>query len=335
MFCTFVFTASCKADHCCWTQGLFGGGKWWWHSRCNWSPCKQHHVFLTLSDELSSWVDQTSCAEEDQVLLFPVYWWCPHQRESWRFSQERIEALLEEQDISHNSRVQFGLHFTSMIPRIHNSILVDFLDESHRLLLQYVRRSDLIKLQETQQPQPYHLPHPSHQQPFVKSTGPQVSAYPVSPLLSSSASQHHWSPTCGIASASSDSFTQQHMYSDHFLLFYFLYYSNLWWHLRPFSEPGLSRRATAGDASDTFHFLPVWRECEPEHSSTWRSKQQGLVILSSHLITFHRVLFRTDQILQKWVIKLRWQISVSCSNPSSKPQNIYCQNCIISNSPKH
>ncbi len=52
--------------------------------------------------------------------------------------QERIEAFLEEQNISLNSRVQFGLYLTSMIPCIHNSILVDFLDESHRLLLQYV-----------------------------------------------------------------------------------------------------------------------------------------------------------------------------------------------------
>ncbi len=141
--------------------------------------------------------------------------------------QERIEALLEEQDISLNSRVQFGLYLTSMIPRIHNSILNNFLDESHRLLLQYVRRSDLIMLQETQQQQQQQPYHPSHLQLFVKSTGPQVSAYPVSPLLSSPASQHHRSLTCGIASASCDSFTQQHMYSDHFLLFYFLFYSNL------------------------------------------------------------------------------------------------------------
>ncbi len=78
--------------------------------------------------------------------------------------QERIEALLEEQDTYLNSRVQFGLYLTSMIPRIHDSLLVDFLDESHRLLLQYVRQSDIIMLQETQQQQPYHHPH---QQPFV------------------------------------------------------------------------------------------------------------------------------------------------------------------------
>ncbi len=49
--------------------------------------------------------------------------------------QERIEALLEEQDISCNSTVQFGLYLTSMIPPIHDSILVDFLDKSHRLFL--------------------------------------------------------------------------------------------------------------------------------------------------------------------------------------------------------
>ncbi len=85
--------------------------------------------------------------------------------------QDRIEALLEDQDTSHNTRVQFGIYLISMIPRIHESILVDFLDESHRLLLQYVHRSDVIRLQETQQQQqqqPYHhLPlhhHPSHQQ---------------------------------------------------------------------------------------------------------------------------------------------------------------------------
>ncbi len=63
----------------------------------------------------------------------------------------------------------------------------------------------------------------------------------VSTLLSSPASQHHRSLTCSIASASCDAFTQQHMYSDHFRLFY----SNLWCHHRPISDPVLSRRAIA------------------------------------------------------------------------------------------
>ncbi len=58
--------------------------------------------------------------------------------------QERIEALLEEQDTFRNSRVQFGLYLTSMIPCIHDLLLVDFLDEADRL--QYVRKSDTIML---------------------------------------------------------------------------------------------------------------------------------------------------------------------------------------------
>ncbi len=94
--------------------------------------------------------------------------------------QERIEALLEEQDTSRNSRVQFGLYLTSMIPLIHDLLLVDVLDEAHRLLLQYVCLSHIMMLQETQQhqhqqqqqqhqhQQPYlHPPHPPHQQPAV------------------------------------------------------------------------------------------------------------------------------------------------------------------------
>ncbi len=90
--------------------------------------------------------------------------------------QERIEALLEDQHTSRNTRVQFGIYLMSMIPHIHESILIEFLDESHRLLLQYVHWSDVIRLQgcqqqQQQQQQPYHhLPPPFHhhqQQPFV------------------------------------------------------------------------------------------------------------------------------------------------------------------------
>ncbi len=82
--------------------------------------------------------------------------------------QERIEALLEEQDTTHNSRVQFSLYLMRMIPRIHDLLLVDFLDDSHRLLLQYVLQSDIIMLQETQQQQQQQqLYHHPHQQPFV------------------------------------------------------------------------------------------------------------------------------------------------------------------------
>ncbi len=52
-----------------------------------------------------------------------------------------------------------------MIPCIHDLLLVDFLDEAHRFLLQYVRRSDIMTVQETQQQKLYL--HPPHQQPLV------------------------------------------------------------------------------------------------------------------------------------------------------------------------
>ncbi len=94
----------------------------------------------------------------------------------------------------------------------------------------------------------------------------------------------------GVASACCVIVTAQHMYCVHFFLFYCLFYNNLWWHLRPFNDPGLSGRGTAGDACDTFHFLPLRQECQPRHSSTWRSERRGLIVLS-HLITFHQILF--------------------------------------------
>ncbi len=71
--------------------------------------------------------------------------------------QERVKALLEKHHTSRNARVQFGLYLTSIIPHIHDSLLIDFLDKSHILLLQYVRRSESIQLQERQQQQ--HHPH--------------------------------------------------------------------------------------------------------------------------------------------------------------------------------
>ncbi len=40
--------------------------------------------------------------------------------------QERVEALLEEHDTSHNSRVQFGLYLTNMIPLLHDSLLIEY-----------------------------------------------------------------------------------------------------------------------------------------------------------------------------------------------------------------
>ena len=92
--------------------------------------------------------------------------------------QQRIETLLEEKDTSRNCRVQFGLYLTSMIPRVHESLLVDYMEEAQRLILQYVRKTDMILLQDMQQQQQqqqqqHHKqqrhppPHPPLQQPFV------------------------------------------------------------------------------------------------------------------------------------------------------------------------
>ncbi len=67
--------------------------------------------------------------------------------------QERIKVLLEEHDTSRNTRVQFGLYLTSVIPQVHNLLLLDFFNETHRLLLQYVRQSESLQLQERQQQQ--------------------------------------------------------------------------------------------------------------------------------------------------------------------------------------
>ncbi len=71
--------------------------------------------------------------------------------------QERVETLLEEHDTFGNTRAQFGLYLTSMMPHIHDSLLIDFLDESHRLLLQYVRRSESLQLQERQWQQQHRM----------------------------------------------------------------------------------------------------------------------------------------------------------------------------------
>ncbi len=58
------------------------------------------------------------------------------------------------------------------------------------------------------------------------------------------------------------------------------------------------------------HHLPSC-PTSPTRMSTWRSERRRELIISSHLISFHRVLFRNHQIFQKWVIQLSCQISNS------------------------
>ncbi len=156
MFCTFVFTASCKGGPCCRTQGLFRGRKQWWVRQC---------VLASTSTMSCTTPRPTSCPpdvpipaphppqQKKKSSSFPSTAGLRESNDDFRKLQERIEALLEEQDTTCNRRVQFGLYLMSMIPSIQDSLLVDFLDVSHRLLLQYVHRSDIIMLPETQQQQ--------------------------------------------------------------------------------------------------------------------------------------------------------------------------------------
>ncbi len=63
---------------------------------------------------------------------FPAATGLRERNDDSRKLQERIKALLEEQDTSRNSRVQFGLFLICMIPHMQVSLLVNFLDEAHR-----------------------------------------------------------------------------------------------------------------------------------------------------------------------------------------------------------
>ncbi len=123
MFCIFVFTAICKADRCCRTQGLFGEES---------NDSTADVIKVLASSTMSSSLCPMSCPPE----------------------LTKLPSVLKK---TKSSTVQTGGALKERA-------------ESHRLLLQYVLQSDLIKLLETQQQQqyqPYHRCHPSHQQPFV------------------------------------------------------------------------------------------------------------------------------------------------------------------------
>ncbi len=202
MFCTFVFTASCKAGHCCGTQDLFGGREWWWHNRCCQSPCKQYYVF------------------------FPV----------------RRAVLLRCPDLL----LLFLFICTKTSSCTHLPLL----------FVQYV---------------------------WSSSKKPSITTAAIS---------------------SSSSFVTHDMFQQQPTFYFFLHTSG------GIFDPSLTL-ASLVDTSDTFLFRPVRRECQSKHSSTWRSERRRELIISLHLISFHRVLFRTHQILQKWVIQLSCQISNS------------------------
>ncbi len=103
MFCTFVFTASSKADHCFRTKGLFKVGKWWWHSRCNQCPCRPPELTRPPVPKKTKF---SSFQSTGGVII-------TQRADDSLKLQEGIEALLEEQYTSCNTSVQFGLYLPS------------------------------------------------------------------------------------------------------------------------------------------------------------------------------------------------------------------------------
>ena len=95
---------------------------------------------------------------------------------------EHVVDLISEHDVSKDSKTQFGLFITSMIPKIDDSLLTSYMDEAYGRLMRYVHRMEQICQQQFQQSyqsqqqfqqQPFavhqypqqHLPAPQYQQP--------------------------------------------------------------------------------------------------------------------------------------------------------------------------
>ncbi len=216
-----------------------------------------------------------------------------------------------------------------MIPHRHDSIVVDSLDESHRPLLQYVRRSDVIKLQETQQQQQQtylHLLHPSYQQPFVAndmqfqqpfSTNQQAPSFNISRFTTPFQSSQSASPKSDLQRRIS-------------ILWQLYPATYVQWPLLPLLQQPLASSTHQWPCPLSLRYSRrrLWHLPLPSclmRMWTWtllkrevRVTRARTINLSSHHISLGP--FQGPQVLQKWVLQLRWQISVQCSNPSSKPK---------------
>ena len=104
-----------------------------------------------------------------------------HEIQSDRLA-EHVADLISEHDVSKDSKTQFGLFFTSMIPKIDDSLLTSYMDGAYGLLMRYVHRTKQMCQQQFQQSyqshqqyqqqqfplQQYpqqHIPAPQYQQP--------------------------------------------------------------------------------------------------------------------------------------------------------------------------
>ena len=78
--------------------------------------------------------------------------------------QEKVAALIEEENTTKDAKTQFGLFYASMVPRVDDSLLTAFFDESYALLMQYVHRTErLAQVQAHQQQQQYQQYHQQQQ----------------------------------------------------------------------------------------------------------------------------------------------------------------------------
>ncbi len=83
------------------------------------------------------------------------------------------------------------------------------------------------------------------------------------------------------------------------------------------------------DASDTFHFHPVWwvqQECQPKHSTTWRSEWRWELIISSHLISFHLIAPNPPEMSYTTRLSDIKQSIVQIRPPNKKNYIIYISN---------
>ena len=62
-----------------------------------------------------------------------------------------VADLISEHDVSKDSKTQFGLFITSMIPWIDDSLLTSYMDQAYGLLMRYVHRTEQMSQQQLQQ----------------------------------------------------------------------------------------------------------------------------------------------------------------------------------------
>ena len=87
-----------------------------------------------------------------------------------------VADLISEHDVSKDSKTQFGLFITSMIPWIDDSLLTSYMDEAYGLLMRYVHHSEQMSQQQLQQSYQSQQQFQQHQYPVQQYPQQQVQA---------------------------------------------------------------------------------------------------------------------------------------------------------------